>query len=422
MGRGGRGAPATPDRGALLTRLSRRALLGGAAAAGFTPAYAVGAPAPHNLIVVTAWGGWDTSLGLDPKPSSAGVPPGRIGVYGDIDVWSAYRYTSLAKFMARWWPITHVVRGAALRSVAHVVCLRRLTTGAPSPTTPDFAAIHALVNGSSTPIPYLTLGVRTQPGDLANLSGTLGLSAQLAELGGDTEIDDTVESAVAAWLRGADARFGASSGFGTASGASGLAETAVTTLDALSGARERARSSLLRKLRLPPASTFELQSSIAVAALRDGLCRSVAVDSLLDFDTHVGNDRQAELTDALFLGVDQLLGRLALTPSPDLPGHSLLDHTTVVLVSEMTRTPNLNAAGGKDHWPFAVGAIFGAGVASGVSGSTDDQQAGDSINLETGEKGKTTFLAEHYFAGLLHLLDVDPADWTTAEPLLSLRA
>ena len=74
---------------------SRRALLGGLAAAGALPALAGGGGRDRRLVLVLAQGGWDVSFALDPKPGEPGVDgpetaPG-LGVetvrsWGAIDV------------------------------------------------------------------------------------------------------------------------------------------------------------------------------------------------------------------------------------------------------------------------------------------------------------------------------------------------
>ena len=61
----------------------------------------------------------------------------------------------------------------------------------------------------------------------------------------------------------------------------------------------------------------------------------------------------------------------------DLSERGLLDETLVVVMSEMGRTPNVNPAGGRDHWTYCYGALFaGAGIRGGtVYGASDAQAA-----------------------------------------------
>lgn len=61
----------------------------------------------------------------------------------------------------------------------------------------------------------------------------------------------------------------------------------------------------------------------------------------------------------------------------DLQNRRLLDETLVVVMSEMGRTPKINANGGRDHWTYCYSVVFaGAGVRGGnVYGASDAQAA-----------------------------------------------
>jgi hypothetical protein len=61
----------------------------------------------------------------------------------------------------------------------------------------------------------------------------------------------------------------------------------------------------------------------------------------------------------------------------DLDRTGLLDETLVVVMSEMGRTPRVNARGGRDHWTHCYSVVFaGAGVRGGtVYGASDAQAA-----------------------------------------------
>jgi hypothetical protein len=61
----------------------------------------------------------------------------------------------------------------------------------------------------------------------------------------------------------------------------------------------------------------------------------------------------------------------------DLAWRGLLDETLVVVMSEMGRTPQVNASGGRDHWTFCYSVLLaGAGIRGGsVYGASDAQAA-----------------------------------------------
>ena len=59
----------------------------------------------------------------------------------------------------------------------------------------------------------------------------------------------------------------------------------------------------------------------------------------------------------------------------DLAPRNLLDQTVVLCGGEFGRTPKINLAGGRDHWPngFSL-ALAGGGIAGGrVVGETDPE-------------------------------------------------
>jgi len=60
----------------------------------------------------------------------------------------------------------------------------------------------------------------------------------------------------------------------------------------------------------------------------------------------------------------------------DLAEHGLLDETLVVVMSEFGRTPQINANGGRDHWPGCNAVILaGAGIQGGAVLGTSDNLA-----------------------------------------------
>ncbi|MDR3635093.1 MAG: DUF1501 domain-containing protein [Isosphaeraceae bacterium] len=61
----------------------------------------------------------------------------------------------------------------------------------------------------------------------------------------------------------------------------------------------------------------------------------------------------------------------------DLESRGLLDETLVVVMSEMGRTPKINANGGRDHWTYCYSHVFaGAGIRGGtIHGASDSQAA-----------------------------------------------
>ncbi len=85
----------------------------------------------------------------------------------------------------------------------------------------------------------------------------------------------------------------------------------------------------------------------------------------------------------------------------DLESQGLLDETLVVMMSDMGRTPQVNANAGRDHWTYGYSVLFaGAGISGGtVHGATDAHAA---------------YVQDHpvstsdICATIYHLLGIDP--------------
>jgi hypothetical protein len=91
------------------------------------------------------------------------------------------------------------------------------------------------------------------------------------------------------------------------------------------------------------------------------------------WDTHTGIFKA--LPDALFPGSGKLpaLDHAYSALLSDLKERGLLETTLVVLMGEFGRTPKINGAGGRDHWPRAgCACLAGGGVRGGqIIGKTD---------------------------------------------------
>ena len=90
-----------------------------------------------------------------------------------------------------------------------------------------------------------------------------------------------------------------------------------------------------------------------VRALATGLSRTGVVAYGMGanglWDTHAGNDLQGTLFENLFAVLGKIVADLDAAPGTWAP--TLLGETTIVVLSEMGRTPELNAAGGTAHEP-----------------------------------------------------------------------
>jgi uncharacterized protein (DUF1501 family) len=169
----------------------------------------------------------------------------------------------------------------------------------------------------------------------------------------------------------------------------------------------------LQTLKLSGSAALAGQIDLAITMLAKSSC-AVYLDSGQDWDTHTNNDDQGTSSDALF-------GDLALLMQK-LEAAGRLDDTAVVVMSEMGRTPKLNApapAGGKDHWPVTSALVLGAGVKPGVYGGTDASLNARNVNLASGkadDKSPTPLRYDNFAAGVLKLVGVEPQEWIPDVP------
>ena len=112
------------------------------------------------------------------------------------------------------------------------------------------------------------------------------------------------------------------------------------------------------------------------------------------WDTHSNNFNM--LKKLLLPFLDRALTALI----EDLDARGLLDTTLVVVTGDMGRTPRVNKAAGRDHWPQCGFCIFaGGGTRPGVVGTSDRQAAYPAEHpVSSGDLAATMY----------HLMGVDP--------------
>ena len=355
-------------------------------------------------------GGWDPTFVFDPKPGSKIVAqaPGDIATKSGLRYWSHASRPKVDAFFEARAGASIVVNGISVRSFAHLECTRRILAGDLATNGRDMAAAFGHVGAaqSQSAVPYLVLGDAAIAGPYASDSVQLGainqVSALLREsanqgvdaaaLYGDpgVRLDDAASAAIASYLsqRGEQSR--APAGY-------------KDSLARYQSLQEFAtRSGGLGELGF--AQPLSAQREIAVAALSQGFAQAVFMQSS-GWDTHVNNDQQGQMFDDLF-GELTLLGQ-------QLESAGVWEKTTVLVVSEMGRTPALNSTAGKDHWPFTSSLLFGGGLQGGrVLGATDDSQRPLAIDFRTGLPNASGDWLQHdnFYNGVLDLLGVDASE------------
>jgi uncharacterized protein (DUF1501 family) len=187
------------------------------------------------------------------------------------------------------------------------------------------------------------------------------------------------------------------------------------------------RAAIRAKYNLPATGSVNYDSAagraaLIAVALKKGISQCVSMNLVGGLDTHFGtqiahatNQRNgwnalADLTDDL---------RNSAHPG----GGSFLDHTTIMVFSEFSRTPLINGTGGRDHHISSSAMMLGAGIRHNqVFGRAGDiNMAPGVVNRQTGApdpKG-SNILPEDLIATVLASAQLDYSI-TRTEPLKGL--
>lgn len=129
------------------------------------------------------------------------------------------------------------------------------------------------------------------------------------------------------------------------------------------------------------------RAAMAVKAITEGVSRVVSIrmnDGNLDTHNGAWGTDQGPNQRAGFDLIAAMVEDLQSRPFKDT-GDSWLDHTTLVMHSDFTRTPMLNPELGRDHHIMGTCALIGAGIKPGVIGaSSDTGMDPQPIDLDTG--------------------------------------
>lgn len=373
----------------------------------------------RKFIFVVNYGGWDPTRVLAPEFDNPNVDMERDAgttTLGGISFADHPGRPAVAAFMSTWHERMLILKGMLVPSVAHENCLRLCMTGSTRQDASDWPAIMGGVLGADYSLPHLVAAGPSFPGEFGAFVTRTGTSGQLPALLDGSIIgwsDSPVEAPSARAEAVMDrylARRTAAWNLSTVPGRDEALGTAYAT------ALDRAQSLKgLRKLvNWSSSSSFSEQCSFAVDALSLGVSRCVTVSfSGMGWDTHVYNDLyQSQNWEGLYSGLTALMEQLAAQPGEG--GGTLADETVVVVLSEMGRTPRLNAGQGKDHWPYTSMMLVGPGfTGSRVVGAYDSLYYGKTVDLSSGELSETgaNLSSDVMGATLLSIAGVDSEEF-----------
>jgi Protein of unknown function (DUF1501) len=173
-----------------------------------------------------------------------------------------------------------------------------------------------------------------------------------------------------------------------------------------------------------PRSSAAARAALVATALKRGVSQCVSMNITGGLDTHFGT----QLTHAQ----NQRVGWNALADlvtdlrnSPHPTGGNFMDHTTVMVFSEFSRTPLINASGGRDHHITNSCMLLGKGIKHNtVFGKSGDVGlSAGVIDHNTGLPSSAGYqvLPDHVIATVMKAAGIDYSI-TRVEPLPGLLA
>jgi uncharacterized protein (DUF1501 family) len=366
-------------------------------------------------------GGWDQLLALDPRnPAVFGnatlattkiQPAYELTTGGNAPYRDVLRDGSmyLGPFVGELANKAHrlaVVRGLSMDTLTHEVGRRRFLTGRPPAgntargSSTDTWLAAAL--GENEPIPNLALGMESyNRGDqptYASALRTASFDDLLRALRTGEFEDALIERELETLLADAAAcpQATASPFLVKAEDARSKARQMATTgLDRLFdfGANTPQMIALRARYGITGTTSAALstpaaRAALAATAIMGGISRVVSVTLTSALDTHFTNwqSDHGPVLQTSMNAAARLIDHLETTEYPDGTGDSWLDRTVVVGFSEFSRTPILNATGGRDHWLANSCFLAGGNIKGGqVIGATSNiGMMPLPIDLETG--------------------------------------
>ena len=380
-------------------------------------------------------GGWDILVGLDPRDPatfsderlrSTLIQPGydRLAGAGRNIIYTpdGHMFGPHIGELLRHWDRLAVVRGMSMETLTHESGRRRFITGRPpsglqarGSSGTSWLAAHL---GSEEPIPNLSVRVESFNVDQPTYSSALMVSTTddlLRTLTPSTPtLPPMVNRQINASLSDASTCEVAQRSAFWKSAEESRQKAIQMTQGNLADRFNFARPEFAELRSLyginNTRDSVELRGALAVQAICSGMSRCVSVAVAGGLDTHFDNweTDQGANQERGFNIVARMVDDLAAREYKNT-GRSWLDHTTIVGFSEFSRTPLLNANGGRDHSLTNACFLLGGGVRGGqvIGSSSDIGMQPMATNLHTGravnqpEAGEV-ILPEHVLQTLFH--------------------
>jgi uncharacterized protein (DUF1501 family) len=407
--------------------LNRRSFLASATAGLLMPrpTRAASAGTERKFLFVFCNGGWDTTKVLTPMFGNPNVDTDADAtstVVNGITFADSPVRPAVRTFFEGYGDRCCVINGMEVRSITHERCRRIILTGGTETGRDDWGSTLAANSAADLLTPYLVIVGNSFTDRYTSEVVRVGSDGQLPRLldGSALTMSDvpiippgtSTQALSDAFVRERTAAWAARAGAGRRQRFGSQLSTTLGQLDTLQG-----MAGTLSLVAVDDGCNRDTASDAAIAfdCFEAGIARCAMVRNdgwcQYGWDTHSDNQMQDTHYEQLFGYLAEMLadldGRTALDGSP------LADSVTIVLMSEMGRTPRINAGNGRDHWTYTSAMLIGSGIRGGqVLGAMDDDFLGRPMDLGTGEPtdSGTRIVPGHLGATLLALGDIDPGD------------
>ncbi len=427
------------------------------------------APADHCFVFAYFNGGWDVLLSLDPRDpatftaeriSETRILPGYSLLSNDASfptnvvrpAGSNIDFGPAIGRMANHFDLMSVVRGLNMATVAHEVGFRYFLTGKePNGSAARGSTTATEIVGQmkpNVPVPNIAYNIETYNDRYPGYANALRVSSSndllLTLAPSPTALDSEIERELVD-MHGrrisCEADLYDSRGLVTQyrESQSQMQTVLDAQLDryfrfedsATDTPAMRAEKAALRQLYTlrpegpnDPRSSASARAALVATALKRGVSQCVSMNITGGLDTHFGTQlTHAQNQRAGWNALADLVTDLRASAHPS--GGNFMDHTTVLVFSEFSRTPLINASGGRDHHITNSCMLLGKGIKHntvfgksgdvGLSAGLIDHATG--LPNPTGEQ----ILPDHVIATVMAAAGIDYSI-TRVEPLKGLLA
>lgn len=427
------------------------------------------APADHCFVFAYFNGGWDVLLSLDPRDPAVFTPerisetrilPGYSLLSGDASFptnvvrpqGSNIDFGPAIGRMAQHFDLMAMVRGINMSTVAHEVGFRYFLTGKePNGSAARGSSTATEIVGQmkpNVPVPNIAYNIETYNDRYPGYANALRVSSSndllLTLAPSPTALDSEIERELVDMhgrkvsceadlydSRGLVKQYRESQAQMQTVISAQLDRYFRFEDSATDPADIRMAKAQLRQLYglrpeggNDPRSSAAARAALVATALKRGVSQCVSINVTGGLDTHFGT----QLTHAQNQRVGwNALGDLVtdLRNSPHPSGGNFMDHTTILVFSEFSRTPLINASGGRDHHLTNSCMLLGKGIKHNtVFGKSGDVGlSAGIIDHATGMPSSTGQIIQpdHVIATVMKAAGIDYSI-TRVEPLKGLLA